>query len=252
MPITKTCENCQKTFRVKPAHRSQKYCSMTCMREFETAHGRTASQAVPIEFACKRCGKPFFMKPAYLNAYRKKFGKDPLYCGMRCMGDAKKLTDEQWQVDCIQCGHPMPIQRRPGGTVNRQKRLCSTECRSAFRRASWQIKHADAEPTRQIKANGYARLIIPGRDGAPPRDVFEHRYVMEQHLGRRLLAGETVHHKNGNRQDNRLENLELFASNHGPGQEVVHIVEWSINMLRLYPDFAKAAGVKLVDDAPPD
>jgi len=79
--------------------------------------------------------------------------------------------------------------------------------------------------------SGYWKVLAKGHPAADKNGyVLEHRIVMEAKLGRYLLSQERVHHKNGNREDNRPENLELWVLTGGakkdpPGQRMEDLLQ---------------------------
>ena len=73
------------------------------------------------------------------------------------------------------------------------------------------------------------------------RNVLQHRLVMAQVLGRALLPGEVVHHRNGDRLDNRPANLELWSVDQPKGQRVQDKVRYAYEILQRYDPRAAAA-----------
>jgi hypothetical protein len=87
-------------------------------------------------------------------------------------------------------------------------------------------------------SHGYWYVVVPPerRHLVPPGRTkdFEHRLVMAQMLGRPLRADETVHHRNGDRLDNRPDNLELWSTAQPKGQRVSDKLAWAREFLERY------------------
>lgn len=125
-------------------------------------------------------------------------------CGRQPHARNLCLAHYQRLLTCGSAGEERPIQRQDG--------------------AGW-ISH------------GYRWLMVPSELRHLTRGeemTGEHRLIMALHLGRPLQPHESVHHRNGERTDNRLDNLELWTRSQPNGQRVVDKVRWAVEILRHY------------------
>lgn len=112
--------------------------------------------------------------------------------------------------------------------------LCAKHYEQSLRRPDFeQVKHR-RPAGRGEDRNGYIVILDPDRPG---KKIREHRLVMARHIGRRLLPHETVHHKNGVRDDNRIENLELWSKSQPSGQRWQDKLAWAREIVALYGEW---------------
>lgn len=155
------------------------------------------------------------------------FGRWTVVC--RVENNADKGA--QWLCRC-ECGTQRIVLGRTlhGGT----SQSCGCRCRDlALARTG--TKSPGWKGGRRTTKCGYIQVQAPENPNAQKSGyVPEHRLIMESMIGRNLYPEETVHHKNGIRDDNRSENLELWNSRQPKGQRVSDLLEWAKEIIRFY------------------
>ena len=129
--------------------------------------------------SCKGCGKILLLYP---SAY-----KNRIFCSLDCKGKWQKVNMiSYWR------GKKIPYYPRPNRNVKGELN------------GRW-------KGGRRVDKDGYILIWIPDHPYSDYHGyVREHRLVVEKSIGRKLFPKEVIHHKDANKQNNRIENLELY------------------------------------------
>lgn len=136
---------------------------------------------------CLICNKDFICRPVNFYNGRAKF------CSNKCKNEFMKSCK-------FALGRKLSNETKEKISISRKGKYCSSN-------------HPRWKGGRVIQ-KGYVFVKMPDYPSANKGGyVREHRLVMEKYLGRYLEPEERIHHLNGNKQDNRIENLQLFKNN---------------------------------------
>jgi endogenous inhibitor of DNA gyrase (YacG/DUF329 family) len=219
--VTLPCAWCEKQVRrtrSEVPESGRVFCGSDC-RDAAPSRERSGTWA-----PCDHCSKPVYRIATWDKDYR--------FCGHKCRGAWLKGREvvERPQKVCEREGCDEVMHLTPD-EVSHGKRFHSPRCAYLVRQAPIGYRYVD-------RKSGYAWVHVDdGQGDGGTMRVQEHRWVMEQHIGRPLRTAETVHHMTGGfqgRSNNDLSNLQLWSGRHPKGHRIEDIVLYCREMLSVY------------------
>ena len=192
---------------------------------------------IPKQRHCESCNKSLIG----LGPKSKRCGICRVYC--KCEDCGVEFTAKNQKFPrCSKCQYRYYRDKRPEKhTAFYKKRYKEfSEKRSRDLRESLGLpkdtvlRRNKIRPEGYKNPKGYIQIFYVSEDKKTYKYKYQHVLVMENHLGRNLIKGETVHHKNGIRDDNRIENLELWNKAQPSGQRVEDRIKYYIEFLEQY------------------
>ena len=162
---------------------------------------------------CSICGDQYEVVKSLAGNY--------VTCSNLCSSTRRKVNNKKVLLLCVTCSVEVKVSPCKVRKVN----TCSNPCRMTYLNSLPRKLIPYEDRVKRISNKGYIRIST--FDG---KLVMEHRYIMEKMLGRVLTSSERVHHLNGIRTDNRVENLVLCAT------QADHLREWHPNLIHNLPN----------------
>lgn len=206
----KICAECGQEFKENTSH--QRFCGKKCCARF---HSINQDKEIKIG-TYQRIRKCAFCNIEY-NIDRKR-----KYCSKSC-----KTKDRNQKV----------LNER-NNSPDRRKILDEICMKNRLRMGidlNKPIRKVNPSGAGHINKRGYKVIRKRGHPNAHAKGaIMEHIWLMSEHLGRALFDKENVHHKNGMRSDNRIENLELWSTAQPSGQRVDDKIAWCKEFMKQY------------------